>query len=126
MSLNHASNHAVLIDDDIITLELAARQVRGSDLELVCLPSSDEGIEYLQKNRPDVVLIDFRMPRMYGVELLEHMREDPRIAATRFIIWSGSELSDRERERCELAGARVVDKEIVSDRASFLELLGQH
>lgn len=126
MDQNTSTNHAVLIDDDLITLELAARQVRDSDFELVCMPDGDKGIEYLRENSPDVVLVDYRMPRMFGVELIEKLRAEPQNEETRFIIWSSSDLSDEDRARCESAGAKVVDKEIISDRNSFLELLRQH
>lgn len=126
MNTNNCPRHAVLIDDDEITLELASRQVRDSDLELVCLTSGDEGREYLRTHTPDVVLIDFRLPRIYGVELLEQVRAESPHMSTRFIIWSGGELSDSDRERCESAGAMVVDKSAISDRDSFLELLDLH
>ena len=37
--------------------------------------SGEEGIEYFKKNRYDIVLLDIRMPKMSGTEVLKKIRE---------------------------------------------------
>lgn len=47
------------------------------------------GLVQTQNDRPDLVLSDLYMPEMNGLELLQHIRADPSIAETGFILVTG-------------------------------------
>lgn len=53
---------------------------------------------------PDMVVMDLRMPRMSGEEVLRKLRENPRLAAIPAVIMSDSG-DERDRQRCLEAGA---------------------
>jgi two-component system NarL family response regulator len=77
----------VLIADDHITVleGLAAIISRQPDMEVVAEASDGrQVVELWRKNRPDVALIDLRMPALDGVAAIEEIRRDD--AAARFII----------------------------------------
>jgi len=60
------------VDDDPLAVRLVRRELSGiPGVELVGVLSAAEAIDLLQREDWDVVLTDFAMPLMDGVELLE-------------------------------------------------------
>jgi CheY-like chemotaxis protein len=59
-----------------------------------------EAIEVAREYKPDVVLMDIRMPRMGGVEALAALRADPELAHVRVLAVTASALeTDEDRLR---------------------------
>lgn len=66
--------------------------------------SGEEGVEQFRKLRPDVVLMDLRLPGMTGAEATEKiLREFPEARVLIFSSYSG----DEDIARCLRAGARA-------------------
>jgi CheY-like chemotaxis protein len=94
----------LVAEDDSIDLELLMHSVDHSDLvvnvQVVC--DGEEAIEYLLgKGKfaerqvfpfPHVVVVDLKMPRMDGLDVLRWIRRHPKFAGLPVIILSGSGL----------------------------------
>ena len=52
-----------------------------------------EAVELLGHLTPDVILLDVRMPRMNGHEVLAWIRSQPRLASVPIIVMSGTEVA---------------------------------
>lgn len=50
----------------------------------------DEALRFIHQNRPDLVLLDTRLPRRDGFEVLEEIRNDKELERTKVIMVSGS------------------------------------
>jgi CheY-like chemotaxis protein len=62
------------VDDDALAVRLMRRELTGfKDVELVGVTSPQDAMELLEAEDWDVVVSDFAMPNMDGVELLEHV-----------------------------------------------------
>ena len=48
-----------------------------------------EGVECIERVRPDLALVDLGLPLMSGYELARRVRQDPRNARTRLVALSG-------------------------------------
>jgi len=73
----------------------------------------DEALERLKSGEalPDVLLLDMRMPRVSGPEVLEALKEDPSLARIPVIVLTAG-VDTAEHERCRALGAmRVVQKD---------------
>ncbi|WP_284734722.1 response regulator [Sphingosinicella terrae] len=57
-------------------------------------PSGPEALAAVRADRVHLIISDFNMPEMDGIQLLEQVRGDPVIGKTVFIMLTGS--SDRE------------------------------
>lgn len=68
----------VVIDDQtLVRAGILSLLELGSDIEVVAqADDGTSGLEAIRTHRPDVVLLDLRMPRGDGVWVLEQMRED--------------------------------------------------
>lgn len=68
------SRRILVIDDDAMNLRMAEFILKKNACETVMATSGAEGIERLQNEKFDLVLLDIEMPDMNGIETLEKMR----------------------------------------------------
>jgi len=72
----------LLIDDEEIVLDSCAAILLGEDYELATAPDGTRGLALLEEFRPDIVVVDLKMPGLSGFEVLARIREvDPTIVA---------------------------------------------
>ncbi len=62
------------VDDSVPALTLIREALRD-EYKVFVVTSGDEALTFLQRQRPDAILMDFYMPGMDGVETLEKMCE---------------------------------------------------
>ena len=70
-------NHRVLIvEDNVSTLSLFNRLLKKaiSNVECFCFEESEKALAWSETNEPDLVLIDYVMPDIDGVEFIERFR----------------------------------------------------
>ncbi|HPJ39152.1 MAG TPA: response regulator, partial [Spirochaetota bacterium] len=71
------SNIKVLtIDDEDIVRENIAAYLEDNNFTVFQGKNGKHGIEMFRKVRPDIVLLDLRMPEMDGIEVLKLIREE--------------------------------------------------
>ncbi len=68
-------HNILLVDDDNDILEFLEYNFKKNDFNVHACSGSSEALSYVQKNIPDVVILDVMMPGMDGIELCERMRE---------------------------------------------------
>ena len=64
----------LLVDDDADFLWLTARVLEKSDYEVLQARNGEEGLSHFEKDRPDLVLMDYRMPGRDGLEIAKEMK----------------------------------------------------
>ena len=62
------------VDDDQVTLHLVEK-ILGSRVEIVTKPNGNDALEYLAHYSVDLVLLDYNMPDMTGIEVLKCMKQ---------------------------------------------------
>jgi DNA-binding response OmpR family regulator len=74
-----------------------------------------QGMAALATTVPDLVILDFMMPHLNGIELCSYIRRDPRTAQVPILIYSAVN-SDEKIQAALAAGAtRFVPKTIASE-----------
>lgn len=71
-------NQIAIIDDSAINLELFKAWVTKLD-DGVALPFQDapEGLRWCSENQPDLVIVDYQMPSLNGLEFISRFRDVP-------------------------------------------------
>ena len=72
----------LVIDDEPDNQHLAAEILRDQGLDLVSAPDGATGLQLAATLRPDLILLDIRMPGLDGFQVCERLKADP---ATRSI-----------------------------------------
>ncbi len=90
----------LVIDDNPTIVELIKYAVNlQSSYQVFVAYDGVQGLERVYAERPDCVIIDVKMPRMDGYQLVRCLRGDPRTANTPLII-----LSAMTREEDQMIG----------------------
>lgn len=86
----------VLVDDQALLRGSLVRLVDAEPDLVVAGEAADgvEALEVLRANRPDVVLLDIRMPRLDGLAVARRVCADPDLVGTRVVMLSMFELDD--------------------------------
>src|ERR671923_2107160 len=77
-----AAQSSVLVVDDHALLRTGVANIISQEPDLRVVAEASDGLEAIEafrRHRPDVTLLDLRMPVMEGVEVVQRIREhDPR------------------------------------------------
>lgn len=94
----------LIVDDSQMSRRMLRRIVESVGYEVVEAGEGAEGIEQYFLENPDLVFLDLTMKDMYGLDVLEKLRElDP---AARVIVAS-ADIQDSTREMVAAAGANA-------------------
>lgn len=69
----------LIIDDDYWIREALTYVLENEGCEVLTAINGQEGMKVLEHNRPDIVLLDGRMPVMNGWEVQRRLEADPRL-----------------------------------------------
>lgn len=78
----------LVVEDRPAFAMLYERVLREAGFHVQLAAGGEEGLRKVRSHRPELVLMDRRMPLMDGIEALDEVRKDPLIAATRVVIHS--------------------------------------
>jgi len=68
----------LLIDDDLDLLDLIGTRIEGWGYELARASSGKEGLAAIELERPDIIVLDYIMPDMDGIAVLQGIRKNDR------------------------------------------------
>jgi two-component system, cell cycle response regulator DivK len=93
-----ANELILIVDDNEQNLRLARKVLQFAGFRTLEAAGGVEGLSLAVEHRPDLILLDIRMPDMKGTEVLQELREDERTTAIPVIAFTSSTMrGDRER-----------------------------
>jgi chemotaxis family two-component system response regulator Rcp1 len=112
-----ATTRVLVVEDNDVDAKLVRFALQGVAewrLTLERVADGEQAIHYLEKkgaylerNRPDLVVLDLNLPKCDGIEVLRRIRHDPQLKNLRVIV-----LSSSPRDAIE---ERVRDAEVQPD-----------
>jgi CheY-like chemotaxis protein len=83
----------LVVDDEIDLLEILELELKDAGYDVACAGSGDEAVGRTRKQHFDLVLTDFKMPGMDGLETLAALEKvDPQIRAVVMTGFASEEL----------------------------------
>ncbi len=110
----------LLIDDDAQLVDLFYTKLTKAGLRVNKAYNGKEGYELAKKEKPDLILLDLKMPVMDGSETLEKLHSDPLTKNIKVIIlssfndWSAIKMS--KETAINLGAVDFVEKGIDLDK----------
>jgi CheY-like chemotaxis protein len=93
-----AGSHKVLVvDDEYASLEVLALLLTGAGFQVLTASNGEEALEQLGQHAIDLVITDYKMPKMDGSELCERMLADARYRSIPIIFTSATYRQDVPR-----------------------------
>ncbi len=94
----------LVIDDDPMTLLSLSRLLNGSGNTVFTADNGEKGLRLAFEKKPHLLITDWRMPKLNGIDLCRALRENPATRHIYIIMLTGKE-SDEELIQALEAGA---------------------
>ncbi|MBL4630430.1 MAG: EAL domain-containing protein [Paraglaciecola sp.] len=102
----------LIVDDDAVDREILKRALRSnSDIEqLTEAKSFVQGLDYVNKNHYDVIVVDYYLPDKNGIELVIELRSKPNLGNTAIVMVSHSDDEDLALECLQVGAQDFISK----------------
>ncbi|MEX1010995.1 MAG: response regulator [Balneolaceae bacterium] len=71
--------HILVVEDEQMTARLVVYRLKALGHNVVHKDNGVEGLDYILKERPEVLVLDVMLPGMSGFEILENLRDSEEI-----------------------------------------------
>ncbi len=118
MDNNDMRNWIVVVDDEPLSLTSARTLLAAEDMRISCLPSGRGLLKFMEKNTPDLILLDVMMPELDGFETFAALREQEKklnTPETPIIFLTGESDHEAERHGLRLGAADYIHKPFNKD-----------
>jgi len=101
----------LLIDDNAEFKKVVSKALEAlTNWQVLTGSSGLEALQILSLKKPDVILMDVSMPDMDGLEAIEKIRKDKKLARIPIILVTAKVLEDEMRHYATLGLAGIVSK----------------
>ena len=70
-----ANRRVLVVDDEIHIVHVVAIKLRNNGYEVISAENGAEAFELAREEKPDIIVTDFQMPVMTGLQLVEKLRQ---------------------------------------------------
>jgi len=109
------SDWILVVDDDAANLRMASRILSEEKTRVSCLKSGEAAIQFLQGNRPDLILLDIHMPGMDGFETIAAVKENEETSDIPVIFLTADDDSNAETRGLEAGAMDFIKKPFVPE-----------
>lgn len=84
------SKRILIVDDEPDVLKLAAFRLKRWGYEILTASDGQIGLEVIQNEKPDLVLLDLRLPNMDGVDVCKKVKNDEALKHIPIILFTAT------------------------------------
>ena len=104
-------NKKILVaDDEIHIVQIVAMKLRNNGFEVVTAENGTDAYRICCEEKPDIIVTDYQMPGMTGIELVEKLRQRPEFAEIPVIILTAKEFAIEDDQKDKLGIAECLSK----------------
>jgi DNA-binding response OmpR family regulator len=120
-----SKNKVILIEDDLDLAEIYRLKMSLENIEAIVVSDPTKAIESLNKEIPDLILLDIMMPEINGFELFEQIKQEDKLKNIPIYIWSNlAQKKDKERaDKIKVDGYLVKSEYTPADLAKKVKEL---
>ena len=105
----------LVIDDQPINVQLLKRKLEREGLLVVTAFNGAEGLELIQREKPDLILLDVMMPDMDGIEICQRLQADEQTRAIPVIFITARTTKESKLEGLAVGAVDYITKPIDLD-----------
>ena len=88
VSMDDKKLKVLIVEDEQLLNEAYARVLAAASISLLRAYNGEEALEVLKKDKPDIILLDLRMPVMDGIEFLKKLKPKENLPNAKIIVFS--------------------------------------
>jgi CheY-like chemotaxis protein len=105
-----SGNRVLVVDDDPQVLDLVRQLLDGKPFEVSGVSNGKDALVAIEREPPDILLLDLLMPQMDGFEVLSRMAGNPASRNIPVIVLTAKSLTVEERLQLQQRVQRVIEK----------------
>ena len=119
----------LVVEDEKLLSEMYEDKFSQSGFLVVMANSAEEGFKLLEKERPDLILLDILLPQENGIQFLKRIKDIPEISKIPVIVFSNYDDPETKKKAFDLGARDYLIKtnftptEIVGKIKNFLDKL---
>ena len=110
----------LVIDDEEHILELLKFNLELSGFDVCVSPEANQAIELIGKEKPDLLLLDWMLPKISGIDILRKIRQDENIYDLPVIMLTAKNMEDDK-----IQGLNVGADDYITKPFSIKELMAR-
>jgi CheY-like chemotaxis protein len=71
----------LVADDESHILHVVSLKLRNAGFNVITARDGQEALEMAQQEKPDLIITDYHMPQLSGLELCQRLKQDPATSA---------------------------------------------
>lgn len=101
-----ADKKVLVVDDEIHIVHVVAIKLRNNGYEVISADNGAEGLKLALKERPDIIVTDYQMPVMTGLELIEQLRQHEETKDTPVVMLTARSFAvpQEQQDRLRISG----------------------
>lgn len=99
----------LLVEDEVGTQDALGMLLRLDGWDVVPAYDGEEALAVLEERFPDVILTDYMMPNLDGLEMIEQIKADPRLSRIPIVLMSATRLTREHRTQVEVFLPKPID-----------------
>ena len=104
--MSDRTRRLLLVEDDAAVALVYRLRLEMDGYEVIHATDGEEALRLASAEVPDLILLDIRLPKMDGFEVLERLRLDPRTAHLQVVVVSNSLVGSPRMDAALTMGAR--------------------
>jgi CheY-like chemotaxis protein len=105
-----ADKKVLVVDDEIHIVHVVTIKLRNNGYDVVSASDGAEAYELACSEKPDIVVTDYQMPVMSGLELVEKLRRTPQTADVPVIMLTARSFAVEEQQKEQLKISKCLSK----------------
>jgi len=102
----------LIVEDDFRLQKALSFKLRKEGFEVYNATNGKEGLNMVETNKPDLILLDIAMPMMDGVEMLKILKKEKKINIPVIILTNLTEYEKTEKLTKEGAYEYIIKSDI--------------
>jgi anti-anti-sigma factor len=117
----------LIIDDEPLILKSVSLLLKQAGLTGIGAHNGPQGLQIAAKDLPDAILLDLKMPKMSGWEVLAQLKNDEKLKNIPVILFSGEAIADSDRAANELKVVGILQKPLIMEALLniFIKISGE-
>jgi len=100
----------LVVDDEIHIVHVVAIKLRNNGYEVISAQDGTEAFELAVSQKPDIIVTDYQMPTMNGIELVGKLRQNAQTNKTPVIMLTARSFVIEDDQQQQLGISEVLSK----------------